>query len=168
MGLFTAFVAASVNMFGCTSDVGLSTDVVYGTLISESKMNEIIVKYNMTDYIQTRGSETGYDNLKAIRSEEELNAVLDYISNNFSIGNPGQKYSDINEFSIPLLKTRSESIPSSVMISGSTQDGRVDVYLDTQTPAVLNSVFYNTGIWDAFMGYEHLGGSASGASYIFS
>lgn len=47
-----------------------------------------------------------------------------------------------------------------VKISGLNSDGRVDVFLDITVPAVTNSAFYNTGFWDAFIGYNHLSGSA--------
>lgn len=47
-----------------------------------------------------------------------------------------------------------------VKISGLNSDGRVDVFWDITVPAVTNSAFYNTGFWDAFIGYNHLSGSA--------
>ena len=37
---------------------------------------------------------------------------------------------------------------------------RTLVFLYITVPAVTNSAFYNTGFWDAFIGYNHLSGSA--------
>lgn len=66
------------------------------------------------------------------------------------------------------LKTKSEtggntggSGENVVLISGSNSDGKVVVHLDIKGPSVVTSEFYNTGFMDAFIGYNHLSGSAS-------
>ena len=62
---------------------------------------------------------------------------------------------------LPRLKSTNESGGQRIVkISGLNSDGRVDVFLDITVPAVTNSAFYNTGFWDAFIGYNHLSGSA--------
>lgn len=98
-------------------------------------------------------------NLKAIASLEELEDVLKYIQNMKS-ENIETLVSEQFDM-LPRLKSTNESGGQRIVkISGSNSDGRVDVFLDISVPAVTNSAFYNTGLWDAFIGYNHLSGSA--------
>ena len=46
------------------------------------------------------------------------------------------------------------------MVYDNTNNGRLEVYLNTSIPAVTNSCFYSNSFWDAFFGYEHNDGSA--------
>ena len=94
-------------------------------------------------------------NLKAITSFEELEKVLKYI-----------QYENIRTLvseqfdMLPRLKSTNERGGQRIVkISGSNSDGRVDVFWDISVPAVTNSAFYNTGLWYAFIGYNHLSGS---------
>lgn len=98
-------------------------------------------------------------NLKAITSFEELEKVLKYIQNMQS-ENIRTLVSEQFDM-LPRLKSTNESGGQRIVkISGLNSDGRVDVFLDITVPAVTNSAFYNTGFWDAFIGYNHLSGSA--------
>ncbi len=167
----SAFVAVLVAVgcisFGCTDEIGQQEEVIGGTPISEEKLNKVIEQYDMTDYISTRGNESKYDNLKAIRTEEELDAVLDFISRNFSIGHSRHDDVNVDKFLFPLLKTRSEGGQQTASISGENKDGVVTVFLDYNVPMVLNSTFYSKpGFLDAILAYEHVSGSAYGMQYI--
>jgi len=97
--------------------------------------------------------------VKAITSFEELEKVLKYIQNMQS-ENIRTLVSEQFDM-LPRLKSTNESGGQRIVkISGLNSDGRVDVFLDITVPAVTNSAFYNTGFWDAFIGYNHLSGSA--------
>lgn len=95
------------------------------------------------------------ENLKAITSLEELEEVMKYIQNMKSKNVETLITEQLNV--LPRLKSVSEADGQRVVkVSGSNSDGRVDVFLDISVPAVTNSAFYNTGLWDAFIGYNHL------------
>lgn len=50
-----------------------------------------------------------------------------------------------------------------VDISGENVDGRASVYVDLNAISVITSTYY-LGLMDAFVGYEHIAGSASKSS----
>ena len=98
-------------------------------------------------------------NLKAITSFEELEKVLKYIQNMQSENIRTLVSEQFDR--LPRLKSTNESGGQRIVkISGLNSDGRVDVFWDITVPAVTNSAFYNTGFWDAFIGYNYLSGSA--------
>ena len=63
---------------------------------------------------------------------------------------------------ITRIKTRTEAGDGQnvVAISGSNSDGKATVYVDIDTPAVVESTVH-LGLMDAFLSYKHLSGNAS-------
>lgn len=131
--------------------------------IAQEDMATLLDRYCFQMYPMTK-AEINDDiaSLKTIETIEQLQAVLEYISNVLIVDqNKCLEHSqtvDPEMFYISSLQSRSES--SQVVISGNSKHGVIHVYLDPNAPCVTNSAFYLSGIWDAFIRYEHMGGGA--------
>lgn len=119
---------------------------------------------DLFDLNNQNNSEQLFNHLKPIRSEEQLKELVNYLSTTYKVQiNDSILIPYDSPFFKHILRTKSENPegPSDVVVYANLENGREEVYLNTQLPGVTNSAFYNTGVWDAFFGYEHLGGSAT-------
>ncbi|HTO15609.1 MAG TPA: hypothetical protein VLZ83_07550 [Edaphocola sp.] len=147
----------SIVLQGCEKD---NNDI-----FTENKYKVLEKRYNIRNLDNPESVNSITTSLKPIKSPEELEKILEMISSNFTIVDKTPICNDFNIQSSPRLKsTGNESTSNTVRITGVNSNGRTDVFLDTSTPSVVNSRFYNTGIFDAFIGYNHISGSASGSN----
>ena len=129
----------------------------------QSKYNELIERYGLVPMSKSEViPETGKD-IQTISSPEMLEKILNCM--NVVNGKSEIRFDETEFSSAPLVKTRSEIGPNLAVISGSNSDGSASVYLRLSPPSVEHST-YHLGIMDAFVGYTHKGGSASGTTQI--
>lgn len=128
------------------------------TLGNRRQMLELIEKYNLQPVSAEEANLVG-DEIKAISSPEQLQKILE----NINVVKEVCSYSEMNNDSlsivVPKVKTRSEAGQATAVISGSNMDGSASVYVNLLTPSVITST-YHLNLMDAFIGYEHLAGSA--------
>lgn len=128
------------------------------TLENRGKMLELVKEYNLMP-LSPEESSLIDDNIQAITTPEQLKEILE----NINLVNTSSIYDesvDNQSVALPKIKTRGETGQSTAVISGSNEDGKASVYVDLITPSVVSST-YHLDIFDAFIGYDHIAGSAS-------
>lgn len=150
--------------------IGIITTISYScrtesndVLSSEDLENykELIEKYGLKPVDKSEVKQHINKNLRPISSPEQLENILKTINISKNENYPSNDLSFIPKF----LKTRSEIGPNLAEITGSNSDGSASVLLQLNPASVITST-YHLGFMDAFVGYSHLGGSASGNSNI--
>lgn len=100
--------------------------------------------------------------LKALDSEQ-LDEMLNYLTSTYGISlmdfNSSSILPSLNKKVVRTKRGDPEG-PADLVVSNTNNNGKVEVYLNSQLPAVTNSRFYSNSLWDAFFDYEHNGGSA--------
>ena len=143
---------------GCTSE---TTEVL--NVEEQSKYSELIERYGLVPMSKSEVTPEVCKDIQMISSPEMLEKILN--SMNVVNGKSEIKFDETEFSSVPSVKTRSEIGPNLAVISGSNSDGSASVYLKLSPPSVEHST-YHLGIMDAFVGYTHKGGSASGTTHI--
>lgn len=108
-----------------------------------------------------------FANLKSVDSNEQLSELLCYLKKQYGsivsdtlLPFEGCDKTYIKQRAVPRKKDGNIEGPNDVVVSKNTENGLMQVFVNTIGPTVTNSCFYNNSIWDAFFGYEHQGGSA--------
>lgn len=153
------FICASCN--NDIFDFGMNSECNTRCSISDEweiqKMREIIQMYNLIPLDSNEYTESDISGLAPISSAEQLQAIL----NQMNIVEYNSQI-ETEPHALTRIKTRAEieDEQNVVAISGSNSNGKATVYVDVNTPAVVESTV-QLGLIDAFLSYRHVSGSAS-------